>query len=69
MNNQDKRKALAKWILETDENVLNEVEAVYNVYSKNKEILDKRIKFHKENPTAGRNWNEVKTELSLKYSV
>ena len=43
MNLEEKRKTLAKWILETDENVLNEVEAVYNVHckkeEKNKEIV------------------------------
>lgn len=33
MNTEEKRKALAKWILETDENILNEVEAIYNVSS------------------------------------
>jgi hypothetical protein len=38
MNLEEKRKALAKWILETDENSLNEVEAVYNIHSKNQEI-------------------------------
>ena len=38
MNTEEKRKALAKWILETDENSLNEVEAVYNLHSKNQEI-------------------------------
>lgn len=38
MNTEEKRKALAKWILETDENSLNEVAAVYNIDSKNQEI-------------------------------
>ncbi len=38
MNTEEKRKALAKWILETDEHSLNEVEAVYNIHSKNQEI-------------------------------
>ena len=76
MNNQEKRKALAKWILETDENVLNEVEAVYKVHSKSQEIsdahkliLDERLKLHNKNPNSGRNWTEVKSELSLKYDV
>ncbi|WP_299666874.1 hypothetical protein [uncultured Polaribacter sp.] len=32
MNSKEKRIALSKWILETDENVLNEVEAIYNVH-------------------------------------
>ena len=37
MNTEEKRKTLAKWILETDENVLNEVEAVYKTHSKSEE--------------------------------
>jgi putative addiction module component (TIGR02574 family) len=52
------------------------VEAIYNTISQNSEIsdehkiiLDKRLKDHQENPTSGRNWNEIKAELSLKYSV
>ncbi|APG65736.1 hypothetical protein LPB136_10330 [Tenacibaculum todarodis] len=76
MSLQEKRKELAKWILETDENILNEVEAVYKLHSKSEEIsdahktiLDKRLKLHKESPKSGRNWNEVKSELSLKYGV
>ncbi|MGB0892012.1 MAG: addiction module protein [Flavobacteriaceae bacterium] len=74
MSIQDKRKELAKWILNIDENVLNEVEAIYNVHSKSQEIsdvhkkvLDERLKLHNENPNRGRNWNEVKAELSSKY--
>ena len=72
MDAQEKRKTLAKWILETDENVLNEVEAVYNVTNniisdEHKKILDHRLKLHKENPTSGKNWNELKADLSTKY--
>ncbi|AOW18060.1 hypothetical protein LPB03_11625 [Polaribacter vadi] len=37
MNTEEKRKTLSKWILETDENVLNEVEAIYNLKSKEKQ--------------------------------
>ena len=37
MNSKEKRIALSKWILETDENVLNEVEAIYNIHSKKEE--------------------------------
>ena len=74
MDKKEKRKALAKWILETDENVLNEVEAIYNLHSKSqeisdehKQILEERLKLHIENPNRGRKWNEVKAELSSKY--
>ena len=76
MNTEEKRKTLSKWILETDENVLNEVESIYKITSQNSEIsdehkniLDKRLKDHRENPTSGRNWNEIEAELSLKYGV
>jgi hypothetical protein len=33
-----KRKALAKWILKTDENSLNELEGMYNIHYKNQKI-------------------------------
>lgn len=45
MDNQEKRKALAKWILKTDENVLNEIEAVYKVHSKSEEISSKIVAY------------------------
>ena len=43
MDSKEKRKELAKWVLETDENVLNEVEAIYNVHSKNEETSSKIV--------------------------
>ena len=71
MNTNEKRIALAKWILETDANCLNEVEAIYNstsnkedISEEHKKILDERLKSHIENPKSGRNWNELKAELS-----
>lgn len=45
MNTEEKRKALAKWILETDENILNEVEAIYNVSSQEKEADSKFVAY------------------------
>ena len=33
-----KKKALAKWILETDENSLNELEGIYNIHYKSQKI-------------------------------
>lgn len=72
MNTEEKRKALAKWILESDENILNEVETVYNIHNtvisdEHKRILDQRYKDHQENPNTGKNWNKVKSELTSKY--
>ncbi|MGK0412381.1 MAG: hypothetical protein ACJA1B_000573 [Polaribacter sp.] len=74
MTSEEKRKTLAKWILETDENVLNEVEAIYNVSANNiseehKKILDQRLENHLKNPDNGRNWNEIKADLSKKYAI
>ena len=37
MNTNEKRIELAKWILETDARILNEVEAIYNSTFKKKE--------------------------------
>ena len=45
MDAQEKRKTLAKWILETDENVLNEVEAVYNIHNKKQKSLPKIVAY------------------------
>ena len=74
MNIEEKRKELAKWILETDENVLNEVEAIYNVTTSNlsdkhKKILDERLENHIKNPKRGKDWNELKADLSKKYAI
>lgn len=74
MTSEEKRKTLAKWILETDENVLNEVEAIYNVSTNNiseehKKILDQRLENHLKNPDNGRNWTEIKADLSKKYAL
>ena len=74
MNTEEKRKALAKWILETDENSLNEVEAVYNVSTssiseEHKKILDQRLESHLKNPNKGRNWSDIKKDLSKKYAL
>ena len=74
MEAKEKRIALAKWILETDENVLNEVEAIYNlsnntISDEHKKILDRRLEIHKEDPTSGKNWSELKIGLSKKYGI
>lgn len=45
MNTEEKRKALAKWILESDENILNEVEAVYKTHLKSEEKNKKIVAY------------------------
>lgn len=34
-----------------------------------KNILDKRMEFHQENPNDGKSWNEVKSALKIKYGL
>lgn len=41
----------------------------YNISDEHKKILDQRIENHKTNPTHGRNWNDVKTDLTTKYGI
>ncbi|QTD36549.1 hypothetical protein JL193_10360 [Polaribacter batillariae] len=43
MGSKEKRIALSQWILETDENVLNEIEAIYNLHSKKEENSSKIV--------------------------
>ena len=43
MDSEEKRKTLSKQNSETDKNVLNEVKAIYNVHSKNKETSSKIV--------------------------
>lgn len=43
MDSEEKRKTLDKQNSETDKNVLNEVAAIYNVHSKNKETSSKIV--------------------------
>jgi hypothetical protein len=74
MDSEEKRKTLNKQNSETDKNVLNEVAAIYNVSDniisdEHKKILDHRLELHKENPTSGKDWNQIKADLSTKYGI
>lgn len=39
----------------------------FELTEERKKILDERLKFHEENPDAGKPWNEVKVSLMKKY--
>lgn len=77
MDTNEKRIQLARWILETDENQLNEVDMVYksaqkdgfDISDEHKKILDERLKTHQRNPSVGKEWATIKKELSVKYGV
>lgn len=36
---------------------------------RHKEILDERLKYHKENPTEGKSWEEIQKSLQEQYGL
>jgi len=72
------RSKLLDFIANADEKYLKRIsdflersnqEESYIVSDEHKMILDQRLKNHKANPTLGRDWNELKSELSSKYGL
>ena len=45
------------------------MEESYEVSDEHKAILDQRLVSHIENPTSGKDWSELKSELSVKYGL
>jgi len=78
MGTVELRKKWVRSIVNVDDRFLRMVDALYNSYTEDidydiseehKKILDQRLEDHKTNPTLGRDWDEVKTELSAKYGI
>jgi len=72
------RSKLLDFIANADEKYLKRIsdfversnqEDNYVVSDEHKKILDQRLESHKANPTLGRDWNELKSELSVKYGL
>lgn len=40
---------------------------IFELTEEHKKILDERLKFHEQNPNAGKPWSEVKANLMKKY--
>jgi hypothetical protein len=79
MDAMELRNKLLEYINTADTGLLQRLEDVIKNYRKedsdtlltkeHQEILDARLANHKDNPQAGRNWSEIKDELSVKYGV
>ncbi|HBG39866.1 MAG TPA: hypothetical protein DDZ96_08080 [Porphyromonadaceae bacterium] len=46
-----------------DENDINEPDSDYE------KILSQRLEYHKENPSDGKSWQEIKTTLKDRYGI
>jgi len=78
MESLELRNKLLNIITNADEEYLKRIsdfversskEDTYVVSDEHKAILDQRLSDHFENPTLGKNWTDLKAELSLKYGV
>jgi len=57
-------------MLEKIERMLERSEDVSSsLTAEQKEILDARLADHDSNPSLGRNWKDIKTELSARYGA
>lgn len=73
----DIRKKIHEFIDHADERILRIFNAIITteeseeegLSAEHKAILDERLKEHKENPTAGKSWKEVKQDLKKEYGI
>lgn len=71
------RKRIHDFIDHADERVLRIINAIITteeaekegLNAENIEILDERLKEHREYPTAGKSWKEVEQELKKEYGI
>ena len=78
MESVDLRNKLLNIIANADENFLkrfsgfverSKAEDNYQVPEDHKAILDERLAKHMENPALGKDWKNLKSELSAKYGL
>lgn len=74
METEEIKNRIRKYIEHADVRILRIFDAIIiteeNEFPEaHKEILDKRLKFHRENPDEGKDWEEVKSDLNKKYGV
>ncbi|MFP3592450.1 addiction module protein [Chryseobacterium sp. SIMBA_038] len=76
-NTIDLKKRIHEFIDHADERILRIINAIITTEENTDEeltpehkiILDKRIEDHKENPTSGKSWDDVKNSLKNKYEL
>lgn len=65
---------IKKYIEQADERMLRIINAIIeadenDLSDSHEEILEERIKYHQDNPKAGKIWNEVQDSLKEKYGL
>ncbi|MCW3162630.1 addiction module protein [Chryseobacterium oryctis] len=73
----DIRKRIHEFIDHADERILRIINAIITteeaqeegLSAEHKEILDERLKEHKENPASGKSWRELKQDLKKEYGI
>ena len=71
------KKRIHEFIEEADERILRIFNGIIEAEKKEecelsveqKEILDKRLQNHRENPSAGKTWSEVRQSLKEEYGI
>lgn len=64
----DLKNRIKNYIENADERILKIINAIIETEEQglsqsHKEIIDQRLKFHKENPSDGRTWEEIKASM------
>ncbi|MET3731112.1 addiction module protein [Moheibacter stercoris] len=72
----DLRNRIRNYIENSDERILKIINALIDseteeqdVSQSHKELLDLRLKLHKENPSEGKFWEEIKAALETQYGL
>ena len=72
----DLKNKIRNYIETADERILKIINAIIETETEetglsqsHKEILEQRLEFHKNNPTDGKSWEEIKDSLKLRYGL
>ncbi len=74
METKEIKNRIRDYIEHADDRILRIINAIIDTEENelpqsHKDILDERLKYHKENPEDGKSWEEVKSLLNKKYEV
>jgi hypothetical protein len=72
----DLKNRIKNYIENADERILKIINAIIETETEeqglsqaHKDILDQRLKYHKENPSDGKTWSEIKESLKAQYGL
>lgn len=70
----DLKNRIRNYIENADERILKIINAIIETEEQglsqtHKDILDQRLKYHKENPSDGKTWEEIKSSLKEQHGL